>query len=190
MNDYVKLIQKTLAVLGYDPGVIDGLAGPRTAAAVAQFQRDNGLTVDGVVGPDTSEVLRAGLKERVYPLPRPDGLSLKNFTADEFCCSCGCGRDVVDELKFFAQLLRNHFGWPLMISSGARCEAVNKAVGGVPDSCHLSGEAFDGYFPGHMDEAVMTEMADYSVGNGIGVIRYPNALFCHFQIGLRNTISY
>lgn len=190
MNDYVKWFQQTLTALGYDPGVIDGIAGVQTAAAVSQFQYDAGLAVDGVVGPDTNNALLLGLQERARPMPTPDGLLLKNFSPDEFACSCGCGLDVVNDLKFFAQLLRNHFGWPLVVSSGARCPPVNRDAGGVPDSCHLSGEAFDGYFPGHMDADIMAEMADFAVGNGVGVIRYPNQLFCHFQVGERDSIIY
>lgn len=38
---------------------------------------------------------------------------------------------------------RNHFGYPIYISSGFRNEAVNKAVKGAPGSQHLRGEAFD-----------------------------------------------
>lgn len=80
MNDYVELSLKTLTALGYDPGAIDGLAGPRTAAAVAQFQRDAGLPVDGMVGPMTKEALLMGLGVRAHPMPWPDGLVLMNFS--------------------------------------------------------------------------------------------------------------
>ncbi len=38
--------------------------------------------------------------------------------------------------------LRNAFG-PIVINSGYRCEALNRAVGGVPTSQHLRGEAAD-----------------------------------------------
>lgn len=112
MNDYVNWFQQTLTALGYDPGAIDGIAGVQTAAAVAQFQWDAGLAVDGGVGIDTNKALLLGLHERAKPMPTPDGLLLTNFSPDEFCCSCGCGLDVVNDLKLFAQLLRNHFGWP------------------------------------------------------------------------------
>ena len=39
--------------------------------------------------------------------------------------------------------LREHIGKPLIISSGYRCKALNKAVGGVANSQHLVGEAAD-----------------------------------------------
>ena len=41
------------------------------------------------------------------------------------------------------QPLRELYEKPLRISSGYRCEALNKAVGGVPTSQHRLGEAAD-----------------------------------------------
>ncbi|HEY7687272.1 MAG TPA: peptidoglycan-binding protein [Dongiaceae bacterium] len=40
-------LQWNLAVHGYDPGPADGVAGPRTRAAIEQYQMDAGLPVDG-----------------------------------------------------------------------------------------------------------------------------------------------
>ena len=39
--------------------------------------------------------------------------------------------------------LRLHLGLPIQVTSGYRCEMVNKLVGGVPTSQHLKGEAAD-----------------------------------------------
>ena len=41
--------------------------------------------------------------------------------------------------------VRNHFGVPIHISSGYRCTALNKAVGGAPKSQHMKGQAADIY---------------------------------------------
>lgn len=41
--------QRLLNDLGYDAGPIDGLYGPRTAAALAAFQEERGLLVDGLI---------------------------------------------------------------------------------------------------------------------------------------------
>lgn len=40
-------MQSNLARLGYDPGPVDGRFGPRTSAAIREYQRDHGLTPDG-----------------------------------------------------------------------------------------------------------------------------------------------
>jgi len=54
----VKLIQSLLRRIGYNPGPVDGAFGAQTAQAVAQFQRNNGLTPDGVVGPATWDAFK------------------------------------------------------------------------------------------------------------------------------------
>jgi peptidoglycan hydrolase-like protein with peptidoglycan-binding domain len=46
-RDTVRSIQKSLAALGYDPGPADGAMGPRTSAAIREFQADYGLPVTG-----------------------------------------------------------------------------------------------------------------------------------------------
>ena len=42
---------------GFDAGKVDGIYGPETAGALAEFQRNAGLTVDGIFGPDELQVL-------------------------------------------------------------------------------------------------------------------------------------
>ena len=49
----VKDLQEALKTLGYDPGTIDGIVGPKTMQAVRKFQREQQLAVDGVAGPQT-----------------------------------------------------------------------------------------------------------------------------------------
>jgi len=41
------------------------------------------------------------------------------------------------------QPLRDHFGVPIGVSSGYRCKALNKAIGGSKYSQHMIGEALD-----------------------------------------------
>lgn len=53
---YVKLIQSLLNRIGYNAGAVDGIFGTQTQQAVIAFQRDNGLTPDGIVGPATWQV--------------------------------------------------------------------------------------------------------------------------------------
>ncbi|HEY9667176.1 MAG TPA: peptidoglycan-binding protein, partial [Coleofasciculaceae cyanobacterium] len=52
----VSEIQKTLTAAGLQPGA-DGVFDAKTEEAVRQFQRDQGLNVDGIVGPRTLAAL-------------------------------------------------------------------------------------------------------------------------------------
>src|SRR5262245_32670084 len=62
-GDDVRQLQERLLELGYDLGRADGIFGPRTAAALARFQREVGLVADGVCGPQTIGALtRLGRK--------------------------------------------------------------------------------------------------------------------------------
>jgi peptidoglycan hydrolase-like protein with peptidoglycan-binding domain len=56
-------VQRRLADLKYYVDAIDGVSGPATISAVMAFQKVNGLTADGVVGPLT----RAALDQPVTP---------------------------------------------------------------------------------------------------------------------------
>lgn len=46
-SDTVRNIQAGLGKLGYDPGPADGKIGPKTRAAIRQYQERNKLLVDG-----------------------------------------------------------------------------------------------------------------------------------------------
>lgn len=50
--------QCLLGYHGFDPGGVDGVIGPRTIRAVKRLQQKAGLPPDGVVGPQTWQVLR------------------------------------------------------------------------------------------------------------------------------------
>ncbi len=56
-GDDVLKMQKALVSLGYATGGTDGKFGPTTEIAVRQFQKDNGLTVDGAAGSATLTLL-------------------------------------------------------------------------------------------------------------------------------------
>lgn len=53
----IRIVQQRLYNLGYYTYKVDGLWGWRTKAAVREFQRDNGLVVDGIVGSRTEKAL-------------------------------------------------------------------------------------------------------------------------------------
>lgn len=72
-ND-VRELQLKLVNLGFNPGPIDGVFGPKTERALREFQQSVGLIIDGILGPETLAFLekfkgrQGDLKEvPVYP---------------------------------------------------------------------------------------------------------------------------
>jgi hypothetical protein len=53
----IRFIQSRLARLGYDPGIADGVMGPKTRGAIRAYQRDYGLPIDGRVSADLHRAL-------------------------------------------------------------------------------------------------------------------------------------
>ena len=72
----VRVVQRTLRRLGWQPGPVDGLYGPRTEAAVTRFQAAAKVAADGIVGPRTRQALTRATKEplrRGAGFAQPDG---------------------------------------------------------------------------------------------------------------------
>ena len=73
---HVREVQRTLRGLGWQPGPVDGLYGPRTRAAVTRFQTAARVAADGIVGPQTRRALTRANKEplrRGAGFAQPDG---------------------------------------------------------------------------------------------------------------------
>jgi|GEM_PF-465088 len=68
-SDVLKL-QIMLKKLGYYNGVIDGCFGSKTAYAVCQFQADEQITVDGIIGKQSWDILQKRISKlkRFIPL--------------------------------------------------------------------------------------------------------------------------
>lgn len=85
------------------------------------------------------------------------GTITKDFSYREFersevadakhICNVITSFDVRDSIQALTenvlQPLRDAWGKPLKVNSGYRCKALNAAVGGVPTSQHVKGEAAD-----------------------------------------------
>lgn len=64
-------VQTALVHLDLDPGTIDGIDGPKTQAAVRQFQESARIGVDGIVGPETRGALLNALEQLASQEPTP-----------------------------------------------------------------------------------------------------------------------
>ena len=142
----IKQKQALLLYLGYYNGNIDGIWGSGSETATRQFQSDYGLDPDGDFGPATEARIKEVIANDEAPANVWDGI--KYFKRDEFRCKCGkyCDGFPVEMdglLLKVADRVREHFGKPMTVSSGVRCEVHNANVGGVFDSRHKLGKAMD-----------------------------------------------
>ena len=65
-SNAVRTLQRRLIGLGYSPGRVDGRYGPLAEEAVIRFQAGQGLPIDGIAGPRTLAAL-ASAKPVLYP---------------------------------------------------------------------------------------------------------------------------
>lgn len=98
------------------------------------------------------------------------------FQRKEFACKCGCGYDTVDTVLLEAlDAIRSHFGRPVTITSGCRCEAHNEAVGGSENSQHKKGRAADIV----VRDTSPNDVANFAEDLGMSVGRYED--FTHID---------
>lgn len=163
----IKQAQSLLSYLGYDTGAVDGISGPKTAAAVRAFQSAEGLMVDGIPGIQTQAALldavvtdRFAQDQNIPASDQPPDAGdnpaapafwadIRYFSREEFRCKCGgkyCGgfpAEPEEKLVRLAERVREHFGQPVTVSSGLRCPTHNAIEGGVTNSRHITGKAMD-----------------------------------------------
>lgn len=146
----IKQAQNKLIQLGYGeimrPYGADGIRGTKTEKATKAFQKEynrtfkKNITVDGIPGQETEKALnharnQAGIK------------GTKHFNMSEFRCkgsgklpSGGMDKNLILKLE---ELRYRLGGKAIVINSGYRTPAHNRAVGGASKSQHLYGKAAD-----------------------------------------------
>lgn len=155
----IKQKQCLLSYLGYYVGNIDGIWGTLSKTATKAFQKDFGLTADGICGADTEKALKHAV---AYGMPVYEAEKkhesgefwnrVRYFTRKEFRCTCGkCGGFPVEpqeEMVLVVDEIRHRLGVPVQIvdagGSGVRCKEHNDSIpNAAKNSQHLYGMAAD-----------------------------------------------
>lgn len=149
-----RAVQTMLARKGI-PCTADGIIGPATINALTNYQKSVGLATDGIMGRATYNRL-FDVSSAPTGSSLPAGYVSAHFGLTEFRCGCGgryCngynGTYPSAKLLGILEALRSHFGRPITITSGIRCQRYNDSLrGSIRNSAHISGRAADIYIPG------------------------------------------
>ena len=76
----------------------------------------------------------------------------------EINCKCGCGLIPQKAMLEKFDQIREAYGKPIAITSGARCEKHNKKIGGSKNSNHVKGLAIDIRNTPALEEFVMKNL--------------------------------
>ena len=141
----------------------DGLAGPKTMAALKLYQEAQGLHQTGRVDDATWDTLMLEIprqEQAKNPVPEQDTGANETtvvsfwpeivyFKREEMRCKCGgryCNGFPAEPQQLLMELAdraREYFGRPAHVVSGLRCSRWNAIQGGVANSQHMYGEAMD-----------------------------------------------
>jgi hypothetical protein len=100
-QDVTRAVQERLAALGYDPGPLDGIAGPKTRDAISSFQAALGLPPDGAISSALLARLNASLEPATQDEPSAATPDAANSTAGG-AGSDGAPTSVADSPDFVA----------------------------------------------------------------------------------------
>jgi len=104
-----------------------------------------------------------------------------NFKSSEFNCKCSyetCNITYIDtDLITYLEKKRKELNKPIVITSGFRCTAHNRDVGGKSGSIHLQGKAADIRVPGE-DMVRLADRFEDADGRGL----YPGRHFLHLDV--------
>ena len=119
-GNVVVQVQQALNSKGYWCGNADGIFGSQTYSAVIRFQRDAGLGVDGIVGPQTQKALGLRLSSPAYVPSR--GTRTISLVATGYCPCAKCNYPYGGQPSYLGYPLRKGIAAvdPRVIPMGSR----------------------------------------------------------------------
>lgn len=146
-------LQQRLAAAGYDPGAADGIFGARTENAVRNYQRAEGLVIDGVVGPVTWERLLGDTDVAWPPVTPPPvtpvpGVDWSRVGADQ-------------RMRHAMDVLVNRYGYPRNGAAGivgnlyAESQVIPNRIEGSSSLTPMRAPNFSGVMTNFTPEQIM-----------------------------------
>ena len=164
----------------------DGDYGPKTMAAVNDFQKNNKITIEKGVTERCWDLVEGfytkmesdkeiPVENTIKTYKRGSGETLSGFPIRTFDCKCGgayCSSTKVStkSLDLLRKLVR-HFeaiGKRTTVTSAYRCPVHNRNVGGVSNSRHTVGDAIDVVVDGTSPSEIARVAEDLGF-DGVGI---------------------
>ncbi len=111
-----------------------------------------------------------------------------NISKKEIECKCGCGKNdinpkIISAWQRVADVISYRIGkkCTLIITSGLRCKAHNKAVGGNINSKHVLGDAIDGFIK-DVSVELLSNTAKCILDDDFDVVKYDTFVHIEYDV--------
>ena len=189
-NSVYNVLKNATSILEASNAVLLKFERPANMSTSVQSARASyGQTIyNRCVGTSSADTEEKGMNE--YKKGEKTQVS-KNFASTEFDChgkGCCTKTQLDGKLVEYLQKIRDHFGKPITVTSGYRCETHNKNIGGATRSYHSRGQAADIVVSGVSSR----EVAKYAESIGIlGIGLYETSADGYFtHIDTRTTKAF
>ncbi len=140
-GDDVSELQYRLGSLGFDPGNLDGIYGPKTARALTEFQANVGLPADGISGRSTVNELKrvyGRSSEHIRGVRERTSLRTRHLTLNESTIAIVSSQELEVSAEIVALRLRQNGARSLNAVSNEQSELAHFANEIKADACiHL-----------------------------------------------------
>jgi len=177
-GETVKTLQNQLNGLGYSL-TEDGVFGYTTLLAVRDFQKQKGLTPDGIVGAGTMAqvllVLGTIKKPETEHFKMSDFISPADADTEKSGIPYACFENLQTLMEQLEKVRKKLNGHDLVIRSGYRSPRFNRVVGGAGGSMHVFAKAADIFVRNYvltaceLGQLIMADASLKSLFGGIGL---------------------
>lgn len=167
-------------------------------SSIKHIQTQIGTTVDGVWGDKSKQALKSAINGgKIITITKNISLNelLASTTAKKYNIdntpSQTILQNLIDASVNLYQPVREILGVPIIITSGYRCSALNKAVGGSSTSAHMSGYAIDFTAPKFGTPKIIVphivrKLKENSIGFDQAIIEYPKSPRSWVHLGYKH----
>lgn len=166
--------------------------------SIKHIQSQVGTTADGIWGDKSRQALKSAINSgKIITITK--NISLNELLASNTAKKHNIDntpsqtilQNLIDASVNLYQPVRDILGVPILISSGYRCHALNKAVGGSSTSAHMAGFAIDFKAPKFgtpklIVPYIVKKLKEKGIGFDQAIIEYPKSPNSWVHLGYKH----